>query len=227
MKVPDNVFKAILAISAVLTLVGIYMAFKGTPPHSTMGDVQRIFYFHVASAWVSYLAFGLTFAMGLFYMATGNLKWDNVAYSSAEIGVMFCAIAITTGPLWGKAVWGVYWRWEDQKLFMTLVLFLVFVSYLALRSNVPSRERRADLSAVFGIIGIVCIPLSAFANRIWQQYHPTVVATSQGSLQTTMLQALIIAVFAFSFLYVTLLLLRVDLEERKDHLEELKTKLGD
>jgi heme exporter protein C len=217
----------LIVASTVLTLTGIYLAFVWTPTHEVMGDVQRIFYFHVASAWIAYVAFGVTFAASMVYLRTQDLKWDAWAFSSAQLGVVFCTIAIITGPMWAKAVWDVYWRWEDLKLLITLVLWLVFIAYLALRANAKSRRGRASLSAVFSIIGVICIPLSFAANRIWSQYHPTVIATDTGSLRPEMGAALGVATIAFTFLYISLLLMRVDIERMRDQVEEAKLKLGD
>jgi heme exporter protein C len=216
-----------LAIAVILTLVAIYLAFIYAPPHETMGDVQRIFYFHVASAWVSYLAFGITFIGSILYLKSKRMSWDTLAYSSAEIGVVFCTVAIITGSLWAKAVWGVFWQWQDMKLFITLVLWLIFVAYLALRANSQPGKKRANLSAVFGIIGFLCVPLSFAANRIWSQYHPTVIASSRGSLQGSMVLSLVAAVFAFTFLYLTILMMKIDLENTRENLEEIKRKIGE
>jgi len=144
MNLKSNFKILILGIAVILMLLSIYLVFIYTPPHETMGDVQRIFYFHVASAWVSYLAFGVTFVGGVIYLKTKDLKMDTVALISAEIGVIFCTIAIISGSLWAGAVWRVYWRWEDIKLFITLVLWLVFIAYLALRAN-----KSSDFSPAF------------------------------------------------------------------------------
>jgi len=227
MRMSGKLGLALLAISAVIILLAIYLALIFTPTHSTMGDVQRIFYFHVASAWVSYVAFGVTFIGGLGYLKTKKYGWDSLALSSAEIGIVFCTLAITTGPLWGKAVWGVYWRWEDMKLFITLVLWLIFIAYLALRTNVKSKPQRANLSGVFGILGFICIPLSFAANRIWTQYHPTIIATSQGTLQSSMGMSLGVAVIGFTFLYLFLLLARLELEDMRQKVEDIKISMGD
>ena len=214
--------------SATLVLNGILLAFIIAPRHDPMGDVQRIFYFHVASAWIAYVAFGVTFIASVVYMRTKDFKWDAWAVSSAEIGVVFTTLAILTGPMWAKAVWEVYWRWEDLKLLMTLVLWLVFIAYLALRANVPSRRTKATLAAVFSVIGMLCVPLSFAANRIWTQYHPTVIASDQGEIVTEgMLPALIVAVFAMTFLYLALLLMRVGIAKLQDRADELKTRIGD
>jgi len=226
MTLKTNIASLILGIVVISILISIYLALVYTPSHETMGDVQRIFYFHVASAWISYLAFGVTFVAGLLYLKSKDLKWDTVAYGSAEVGIIFCTLAIITGSLWGKAAWGVFWRWEDLKLFITLVLWLVFIAYLALRANAKSRISKANLSAVFGIIGFICVPLSFAANRIWQQYHPTVIATSRGGLQASMAFALVVAVFAFTFLYVYLLLARVSIEKMRETIEEIKQQIG-
>jgi heme exporter protein C len=187
---------------------------------------QKIFYFHVASAWVSYLAFGIVFITSLLFLYKNDIKWDIIALSSAEIGVLFCTLAIVTGPIWAKAEWLVYWRWEDLKLFMTLVLWLIFLAYLALRSGVVSSDRSSRLAAVFGIIGFFCVPLSFAANRIWQTLHPTVIATERGSLQPSMTLALIVAVIAFSFLFFYILIKRIELEKMNLKVEDLKEMLG-
>ena len=226
MTLKTNIASLILGIAVISILISIYLALVYTPSHETMGDTQRIFYFHVASAWISYLAFGVTFVAGLLYLKSKDLKWDTVAYGSAEVGIIFCTLAIITGSLWGKAAWDVFWRWEDLKLFITLVLWLVFIAYLALRANAKSRISKANLSAVFGIIGFICVPLSFAANRIWQQYHPTVIATSRGGLQASMAFALVVTVFAFTFLYFYLLLARVDIERMRETTEEIKQLIG-
>jgi len=228
MRLPDLARITFILWSAVLVLFGVLLAFIVVPPHSTMGDVQRIFYFHVASAWIAYLAFGLTFVTSVVYMRTKDFKWDNWAVSSAEIGVVFTTLAILTGPMWAKAVWGVYWKWDDLKLLMTLVLWLVFIAYIALRANVQSRRTKATLAAVFSVIGMLCVPLSFAANRIWTQYHPTVIASDQGEIVTAgMVPALIVAVFAMTFLYFALLLLRVGIANLQDRADELKEKVVD
>jgi len=226
MTLKNNFKVLILILSMILIFISIYLALIYTPSHETMGDVQRIFYFHVASAWISYLAFGVTFIAGLLYLKSKDLKWDTIAFSSAEVGIIFCTLAIITGSLWAKPVWGVFWIWEDIKLFITLLLWLVFIAYLALRANAKSRISKANLSAVFGIIGFICVPLSFAANRIWQQYHPTILVSSEGSLQPSMAFALVVAVFAFTFLYIYLLLVRVDIERVKETIEKIKQQVG-
>lgn len=221
----------ILILSLIITLIAIYMALIYTPEVDTdkgwaAPKAQKIFYFHVPSAWVSYLAFGVVFVCSIIYLKTNSRKWDIIAYSSAEIGVVFCTLAIITGPIWAKAEWGVFWRWEDVKLFMTLVLWLIYLSYVALRAEGGMSDQSARLAAVFGIIGFICVPLSFAANRIWSQFHPTVIATPRGSVQPIMMQALIVAVIAFTLLYIYLLIMRIELENLNTKVEELKEQIG-
>lgn len=213
-----------------LILLAVYMALVYAPtpgPGFAAPNAQRIFYFHVASAWVSYLAFFITAGSSVVYLKTRKMAFDTVAMASAEIGLVFCTTAIISGSIWARAEWGVFWRWEDMKLFLTLVLWLVYMSYISVRGMVVARETRARISSVFGILGVLCIPLSFSANRIWAQFHPTVIATSQGSLQPAMLLALISAVIALSFFYFCILAVRVDLENLHLAVEDLKEKLGD
>lgn len=220
----------IFGATVPVMLLAIYMALVYAPSPSegfAAPNAQRIFYFHVASAWVSYLAFFVTSGCCIAYLKTRSQMFDIVAISSAEIGMVFCTVAIVTGAIWARAEWGVFWRWEDMKLFLTLVLWLIYLSYLSVRGMVPGREARARVSSVFGVLGILSIPLSFSANRIWAQFHPTVIASPQGSLQLGMLQALIVAVIAMTMFYFTILLQRVDLERVQLELEDYKDGMGD
>jgi len=213
-----------------LLLLAVFMAFVYAPSPSqgfAAPNAQRIFYFHVAAAWVSYLAFFVTSGCCIAYLKTRSQKFDLVAVSSAEIGVVFCTVAIVMGSIWARAEWGVFWRWEDMKLFLTLVVWLIFLSYLSIRGMVNARETRARISSVFGILGILCVPLSFSANRIWAQFHPTVIATSSGSLQSGMLLALVVAVIAMTMFYFCLMFVRTDIERMQLQLEDLRDEMGD
>ncbi len=228
-----STIKIILLIASVIfILLALYMAFIYAPMVEKSAGwaapmAQKIFYFHVASAWVSYLGFGIVFISSIAFLKTNSKNWDIIAFSSAEIGMVFCTLAIITGPIWAKAEWGEYWRWEDVKLFMTLVLWLIFIAYLALRSGVANSESTGRLAAVFGIMGFFCVPLSFAANRLWEQYHPTVIAAPKASIQTPMTFALIIAVIAFTVFFFYLLLKRIELEKMRIKLEEMKEIVGD
>lgn len=229
MKSAEKIEMIVLALAFLFVLLTIYLALIYIPvmtgPEWTSPNAQKIFYFHVPSAWVSYLAFAVVFLSSILYLKSSSQKWDTVALSSAEIGVIFCTLAIITGPIWGKAEWGVYWRWEDTKLTVTLILWLIYVAYLIIRGGVKS-ESKSRLAAVFGIIGFVCVPLSFISSRIWQSMHPNVVATSEGSLSAEAGMGLLVGVIAFTLLYISMLMKRIQLEELTIKIRDLKEKIG-
>jgi len=190
---------------------------------------QKIFYFHMPSAWVSYLAFFVTLVGSALYLKTRNAKYDRLAHSSAELGVLFATIAITTGPVWAKQEWGVYWRWDDTKLVTTFILWLVYIGYLSLRAAVPEHGTRARVSAVYGILGFVTVPMSLLSSRIaplLRSSHPQVIATSRGGLSPEAGLTIGIAVIAFTLLFAAMLIKRVEIAESEEELEELKRVVG-
>ena len=190
---------------------------------------QKIFYFHMPAAWVSYVGFFLTLIFGIAYLRTRERKYDRVASSSAELGVLFATIAIATGPIWAKEEWGVYWRWDDTKLVTTFVMWLVYIGYLMLRAAVVDQNVRARISAVYGILGFVTMPMSLLSSRIApliRSSHPQVIASSGGGLSTEAGITIGVAVVAFTFLFITMLIKRVEIEESDDELEELKHRVG-
>jgi heme exporter protein C len=174
---------------------------------------------------VSYLAFIVVAGASIMFLRTNERKWDTIAFCSAEVGIVFCTLAIVTGPIWGKAEWGEYWRWEDTKLTITFVLWLIYIAYIILHGGAESEEK-ARLAAVFGIVGIIGVPLSFISSRIWQSLHPNVVATSEGSLSAEGSVGLVMGVIAFSFLYIIMVIKRIKLQEMAFKIDELKEKIG-
>lgn len=190
---------------------------------------QKIFYFHMPSAWVSYVGFFLTLVFGIMYLRTRDRRHDRVAAASAELGVLFATIAIATGPIWAKEEWGVYWRWDDTKLVTTFVMWLVYIGYLMLRAAVIEQNVRARISAVYGILGFVTMPMSLLSSRIApliRSSHPQVIASSGGGLSAEAGITIGVAIVAFTFLFITMLIKRVEIEESEDELEELKRRVG-
>ena len=190
---------------------------------------QKIFYFHMPSAWVSYLAFGVALVASVVYLRTRRQKYDHWAHSSVEIGVVFATIAILTGPVWAKQEWGVYWRWDDTKLVTTFILWLVYIGYLSLRAAISDPSAKARISAVYGILGFITVPMSFLSARIaplLQSSHPEVIASSSGSLSSEAGITIGIAVVAFTFLFITMLIKRAEICEAEEELEELKRKIG-
>ena len=153
-----------LGISAILALgVSAVLSLVVAPPDAVQGEVQRIMYVHVPAAWLAYLSFFVVFVASIAYLRTKKTRWDRVAAASAEIGVLFTALAIVLGMLWGKPVWGTWWTW-DPRLTTTAVLLLIYVSYLAIRRITDNPSRRARWAAVVGIVGFVAFRNSAFAQ---------------------------------------------------------------
>jgi heme exporter protein C len=143
------------------------------PLDSVQGVVQKIVYVHPPCAFAAYLGFALTALGGALYLWRRDEAWDRFAASSAEVGVLFCALVIATGPLWARGTWGRWWSW-DLRLTLTLLLFLVYLSYLLLRSFTEGSERTARFAAVYGIAGLAIIPLNYFAIELagGRSIHP-------------------------------------------------------
>ncbi|GAK56050.1 ABC-type transport system involved in cytochrome c biogenesis, permease component [Candidatus Vecturithrix granuli] len=220
-------------LSCLAMAVAIYMVFLYAPTEETMGVVQRIFYFHVSSAWIAFLAFFLVMAASIAYLMTGNVRWDIWAYASAEIGTLFCTLVLLTGPLWAKPVWNTWWTW-DMRLTTTLILWLMYLGYLMLRANLEG-ERSAKYAAVFGIIAFLDVPFVYFSIRWWRTLHPApVIAGKAGSgLAPEMLIALLVSLFTFMCLFVYLLQHRVmvawmerDLNQIRQTVVEQSTQYG-
>ncbi len=214
---------AVLSAAAILTALG--MTFLYAPRELIMGDVQRIFYFHVASAWVGFFGFFVTFLGGIGYLARQERRWDILALSSVEVGLTFITMTVITGMLWAKPVWGTYWTWEPR-LTISAVQLLVYVAYIMLRTAIESPERRARFSAVYGIVAFVTVPLSWFAIRWWRTIHPDVLTGGEGmAITSTMVQTLLTSIAAFTLLYFTLLRQRIRLERAADALVHLRQRL--
>jgi heme exporter protein C len=211
------------SVLAVATTASMLMLLVGAllwaPTDRLQGEVQRIFYIHVPAAWIGMLAFGVVFVASIAYLVTREERWDRLAASSAEVGLVFTTGVMLTGPLWGRPVWGVYWDW-DPRLTSFFILWLLYLSYLVLRSYVTEPMRRARYSAVLGIIAFLDVPLVYVSVRWWRSLHPgPVVANPEGpQLPASMLAVLLVGVAAFSLLYLLLLRLRIDNAAREDEL---------
>jgi heme exporter protein C len=209
------------AVSAIAMIGALYLVFLIAPREAIMGDVQRIFYFHVAAAWTGYLAVFVAFLASLFYLLRGEARrWDRLALSSVEIGLVFVTEGIVTGSIWAKATWGVWWTW-DPRLTTSAVLWLIYASYLTLRQAVEDESLRPRLSAVYSGIGFVAVPINFMAIRWWRTVHPLVLERAGFHLAPAMLVTLVFSVGAFSLLFFTLLSYRLRLEQMKEQVQQL------
>src|SRR5438876_9767457 len=215
---------ALLAVAA-----SAVMSLAVAPPDAEQGDVQRLMYVHVPAAWLAYLAFGVVFVASIAYLKTGKSRWDRLGAASAEVGVLFTALTIVLGSMWGKPVWGTWWTW-DPRLTTTAIMFLIYLGYLAVRKLSDNPRRRGRWAAVVGIVGFADIPVVQLSVTWWRSLHqgPTIRLLGKSTIAPVMLAALLVAVAAFTVLYLYLLTLRLRvgrLEERAVA-EALSPRLG-
>jgi heme exporter protein C len=219
-------------MTALAMLIALYLALVYAPPAANLLGAaqiaQRIFYFHVPSAWVGFLAFFVTFVASIAYLWRGERQWDILALSSVEIGLVFTTMVVFTGPLWAKPTWGVWWVWSDPKLSTVAVLWLIYFAYLMLRNAVEDEARRARLAAVLGIVGFLDVPIVFGAARWWGQSvaHPIVFGGGGLSDSPRMLTAFLFCLGTFTLLYGVLLIQRVRLERMRHEVERLKWRIA-
>jgi heme exporter protein C len=210
------------ALLAALLIAGaIYAALIWAPTERTMGFLQRIFYFHAASGWAGMLALGLAFIGNVGYLVRRKPAYDWLAVAGAEVGLAFFTIVLITGPIWAKPAWGVWWDW-DARLTSTLVLWVLYVCYLLLRRLVEHPERRAVVSAVFGVFAFLDVPLVYFSIWWFRTQHPKAVIGRAGALDPHMLRAFAISCTALSLVMLLLVRRRYVLESLRYRIEELR-----
>ena len=218
MKRSITVWGVVAGIAMVFaSLAALWLA----PREAEMGDVQRLFYFHMPSAWIALgPAFTSVFVCSVAYLASGKPVYDRVAGAAAEIGVLFTTITLVTGPLWAKPAWGVFWTWEPR-LTTTLVLWFIYAGYLLLRAVAPAGQKRARLAAVYGIVGWVDVPVVFLSIWWWRTVHPRILGSGGFAMDAAMVWVLVACLAAFTLLYVFLLLLRVRMEKSEASLDAL------
>jgi heme exporter protein C len=188
-------FPMLAVLTAVFLSYALYEALVAAPTEQTMGNVQRIFYYHVSSAWTAFLLFSINFVASVIYLIRRSGAADAVAVVTAEVGVVFCTVVLVTGPLWARPVWGIWWTW-DMRLTSTLLLWLIYISYLMLRRFSTSGQTPV-LAAALAIFGALDVPLVYFSIRIFRTQHPQPVIGGGGSIDPRMLRVLLINWAAF------------------------------
>jgi len=217
---------ASLASLVVLALFGLW----GAPPDAVQSDAQRLMYVHVPSAWIAYVAFGVTaIGSGLYlWPRTRSLVWDRLAGASAELGVLFTGLTLVLGSLWGRPVWGVWWAW-DARLVTTAVLFFLYVGYLALRRIPAAPEIRAKRCAIAALVAFVDVPIVHFSVNWWRTLHQQATVFNpelNAHIHGVMAFTLWWGVFAFTLVYVYLLDKRYRLECLEEEMEERELELA-
>jgi len=200
-----------------------YAALFIAPDERTMHEIQRIFYFHLGCWTAMFTALMIAFVANLGWLAQRKPHWDWLAVSAIEVGVVCCTAGLITGMLWGKPAWGIWWTW-DARLTTCFILWLLYVSYLLLRGLIEDPERRATLSAVFGIFAFLDAPLVYASNRLWRTQHPAPVLFGgpNSGLDPTMVKVLMISMAAMVLVTAIVLVERYRLERLRQELDELR-----
>ncbi len=214
---------AITAVVALLMFFAGYAALFIAPDESTMHEIQRVFYFHLASWMAMFTALSLAFIANVAWLITRRPHWDWLGVASVEVGVVSCTAGLITGVLWGRPAWGIWWTW-DARLTTAFILWILYICYLLLRGLIEEPQRRASLSAIFGIFAFLDAPLVYASNRLWRTQHPAPVifGGENSGLDPTMGKVLIVCIVAVMAMMVLVLMDRYRLERLRHELDELR-----
>ncbi len=215
----------LLAISAILMALTLYLVFRWVPTEVNLGVSQRIFYFHVPLGWIGMLSIVIVAVASLMHLATGSEKWDSLAYSTAELGVVFASLILVTGVVWARGDLGWWWTW-DAKLTTTLLLWFIYVGYLMVRAYSPSGSQGARYGSIVALIGAIDAPIIYMATIWWRTAHPELntgpLADEGDSLGSTRIfVTLMVSLVTFTFLYIYLLMERYSLRRTEAALDEI------
>lgn len=212
----------LLVAGFILMMAALYLIFLYAPIEKDMKLVQKIFYLMVPMGWLAMLAFIVTAVGGILFLVKKSDKWDILAYSSGEVGIVFTTLALATGSIWAKPVWGVWWDWGTPRLTSTLILWFIYLAYFLVRNLSAEEHRGATFAAVVSIVGLADIPVIVLATSLWQGLHPPPLIFQSGGLDPKMRVALITSVIAFTVFYVVLLMFRTSLRHDEAELKRLK-----
>ena len=217
-------------VSLILLAVSTYLALVFAPTEAIMGQVQRVFYFHVATAWVGMLGFIAAGVAGIAYLRTQNSKWDIIEFAAVKISLVFFFITIVLGSIWARPIWNTWWTW-DPRLTTAAVTELIYVAYFMLRQGIEDPDRRARFGAVYTLIGSVSVPITFMAIRLFRTIHPVVIGNSDpnasGSFSMTgdMKTAFFFALFTFTVIFIDLFWHRIRMGRLQEKVEQLKLKV--
>jgi heme exporter protein C len=216
-------------ITILLFLTAVGMVFFYAPLEAVMGQVQRVFYFHVANAWVGMLGFMVAAIAGIAYLRKGDRKWDIVGLSAIEISFVFFFTAIVSGSIWARGSWGTWWTW-DPRLTTAAICELVYAAYFLLRQGIDDPDRRARFGAVYALLSFISVPLTFISIRIFRTIHPVIIGSggsgAEGSFDMSprMLQTFIFSLITFSIIFADLLWHRIRLGKLAEEAENLRLK---
>jgi heme exporter protein C len=207
---PKPRFLSVLdTITSILFVIAVGMVFFYAPTEAVMGNVQKVFYFHVATAWVGMLGFMVAMVVGIIYLRTQDMKWDIAGLAAIEISLVFFFVTIILGAIWARPAWNTWWTW-DPRLTTATIVELIYAAYLMLRQGIEDPDRRARFGAVYAILGSISIPLTFISIRLLRTIHPVVIGDSdpsaEGGFDMTprMLQTFFFSLFTFSIIFIDL-----------------------
>jgi len=230
MKPQSPALKILTILSALFFLAALAMVFLYAPLEETMNYVQKVFYFHIATAWVGMLGFMAAAVAGVVYLLRHDRKWDLLEMAAIEISLVFFLITIMLGSIWARPVWNTWWTW-DPRLTTAAIVELVYLACLLLRQGIDDPERRARFSAVYTLVGSLSVPIAFLSIRLFRTIHPVVIGTNTagnlGAFNMTppMLATMFFCLFTFSVLFATLLWHRVRLEQLNVAIEERQMEI--
>jgi len=222
--------KVLTGVTTALLLGALYLVFGYAPREAIMGEVQRVFYFHVAAGWVGGVAFLVTAVAGAVYLARRKRRWDLMAAASVEIGIVFTFINIASGSIWARPAWNTWWTW-DPRLVTATIMELLYIAYLMLRQGIEDPDRRARFGSVYGIAAFLSVPITFLSIRFFRTIHPVVIGSNdpsaQGAFDMTprMLQTFLFSLLTFTFVYLTLLWHRARLGRFAEEVEQRKMEM--
>ena len=228
---PKPLALKILDIAAVIVLaVATYMALTA-PLERVMGEVQKVFYFHIGTAWTALLGFILAGVFSVVYLITKNLRWDKFQVAAIEVSLVFFLITIVLGSIWARPAWNTWWTW-DPRLTTAAITELIYAAYFMLRQGIDDPDRRARFGAVYALVGALSAPITFFAIRLFRTIHPVVIggtnpeADGGFSMTPDMRTAFFFALFAFSVIFIDLFWNRIRLGDLQEKVEQLKLKVS-
>ena len=231
MQAKPLMLKILDIVSIVVLAIATYLALVFAPTELVMGDVQRVFYFHIGTAWTALLGFILAAVFSVAYLVTKDLKWDRLQVASIEVSLVFFLITIVLGSIWARPAWNTWWTW-DPRLTTAAVTELIYVAYFMLRQGIDDPDKRARFGAVYALVGGLSAPITFFAIRLFRTIHPVVIggtnpeADGGFSMTPDMRVAFFFALFAFTVIFVDLFWNRIRLGDLQDKVEQLKLKLS-
>jgi heme exporter protein C len=227
MQTKPTALKILDIVSIILLAVATYLALFYAPEEAVMGQVQRVFYFHIGTAWVGLLGFLLAAIVGIIYLVTHDQKWDIVEMAAVEISLVFFFITIALGSIWARPVWNTWWTW-DPRLTTAAITELIYIAYFMLRAGIEDPDRRARFGAVYTLIGGVSAPITFLVIRLVRSIHPVIIGSGDPGAQGTfamdggMKVAFFFALFTFTVIFVDLFWNRIRLGQFQAKVEQIK-----